>query len=230
MPDTPSVPPWVSVHGRDAGRAGLVHPGSTRPHHSGWKGPAGAWMWSGAHCESQSQGTVRPGPCQTPTIAPHLAIAGSRQPSSPLAAVCPCLWAVGQQHGCPPLSALRLLTPQGVPACHQPVCHDADTDVPEQQQLRAAGELGLPVPCGGRGGDPAWPSVLPAPPAWHSSPCFLCSFGTTISTWPWLSSLRTPCSWRTSPRPSATASWPSESALPSLDTPCPGCLQAAPQG
>lgn len=171
-----------------------------------------------------------PAPGQRPpATAPCLAITGTCQPGCSLAAIHPWLWEGGRQCGCRLLSSPRPLTPQGVPARHQPVRSDLDGDVPEQQQLRAAGE-GLPVPCEGWGDRegtqpvPRFCGLPPGPschPAWHSSLCFLCSFGTTISTWPWLSSPRTLCSWRTSPRPSATASWPSESPSSALALPGP---------
>lgn len=122
----------------------------------------------------------------------------------------------------PSLSA-RAHSPQGVPACHQPLCHHLNRDVPEQQRLRAAGGWVLPQSCSRERTQPGPEPTVP--PAWHSSLCFHCSFGTTISTWPWLSSPRSPCSWRTSPRPNATVSWPSESPpRPASHTsgPCPG--------
>lgn len=70
-------------------------------------------------------------PC---TTAPHRC-------REPLARPCPRVGA-----------AQRPLAPQGVPARHQPLCRDPQGDVPEQQQLRAAGERLLPVPRGDREG------------------------------------------------------------------------------
>lgn len=119
----------------------------------------------------------------------------------------PCLCA---RH--PSLSAC-VHSPQGVPACHQPLCQHLNRDVPEQQRLRAAGGWVLPQSCSRERTQPGPEPTVP--PAWHSSLRFHCSFGTIISTWPWLSSPRSPCSWRTFPRQNATVSWPSESP------PCP---------
>lgn len=64
-------------------------------------------------------------------------------------------WALAMQV----LPSLSAHSPQGVPACHQPLCHHLDRDVPEQQQLRAAGGWVRPQSCfgpGGSGEDPAW--------------------------------------------------------------------------
>lgn len=53
MPDAPSLPPWVSEHGGDAGCAGPVHSGSIRLHHNEQKGPAGVWVRAGGRCEAR---------------------------------------------------------------------------------------------------------------------------------------------------------------------------------
>lgn len=79
--------------------------------------------------------------------------------------------------------------------------------------------------CGAAASRPSSPCATPP----GTCPHFHCSFGTTISTWPWLSSPRTPCSWRTSPRPSAPASWPSESLLPPPARALPLGLRLQPQ-
>lgn len=104
-------------------------------------------------------------PCFLPPVA------GGHQPCS--------LPLVGRGSGsaATPRSAPMLwVLLQGVPARHQPVCHDVDGDVPEQQQLRAAGKGAPPPPTGAAGDMPSLRGCCIQPQlslchlSWHLSP------------------------------------------------------------
>lgn len=185
LPDTPSLLPWASAHsscaGVEVGMPGtclFIPPsGCTRAApgcSTVGRRDAVPWGRGQEHAESPSPWGKLLVPQAAPTCPCFLPpVAGGRQPCSPLLLV-----GGGSGSTATPCSApmLRVLL-QGVPARHQPVCHDVDGDVPEQQQLRAAGKGAPPPPPTGAAGDmPSLrgcciqPQLLLCHTTWHLSP------------------------------------------------------------